>query len=202
VEPLLAADERRAETRARLGYAREHLVVGKVARLFHLKGHDDLIAAAAQLCPRLPHLRFLLVGDGLLRSELEYRIASLGLVDRFQFTGLVPPAEVPAFIAATDMVVHCSLREGLARVLPQALIVGRPVVSYDIDGAREVVIPGKTGYLLPPRDVAGLVTAITELTSSPALRESFAATGREICVPMFDRRQTSLQLQQLYERLL
>ena len=202
VEPLLAADELRYATRARLGYSDEQLVVGKIARLFQLKGHDDLIAAAAQLCPRIPNLRFLLVGDGLLRAELEAKIAALGLTDRFQFTGLVPPVEIPGLIAATDMVVHCSLREGLARVLPQALIVGRPVVSYDIDGAREVVIPGNTGYLLPPRDIAELVRAIFELCASEAMRQSFAAAGRALCEPRFDHRHASLQLRNLYEQLL
>lgn len=202
IEPLLAANGLRAATRQRLGYSDQHFVVGKVARLFHLKGHEDLIDAAALLCPRLPHLRFLLVGDGLLRAELESRIASLGLADRFQFTGLVPPAEIPGLIAATDMVVHCSLREGLARVLPQALIVGRPVVSYDIDGAREVVIPGKTGYLLPPRDIAGLVNAISELDASESMRREFAEAGRALCAPMFDHVHTSLQLRNLYEQVL
>jgi glycosyltransferase involved in cell wall biosynthesis len=202
IEPLLVASQQRQATRARLGYTDEQMVVGKVARLFHLKGHDDLIEAAAQLCPRLPNLRFLLVGDGLLRSELTAKIAALGLSDRFQFTGLVPPAEIPALLAATDLVVHCSLREGLARVLPQALIVGRPVVSYDIDGAREVVIPGKTGYLLPPQDIAGLVRAIIELSGSETLRRSLAAAGRALCATRFDHRHTSHQLRQLYEQLL
>jgi len=202
VEPLLAAASLRTSTRARLGYSEEHLVVGKIARLFDLKGHDDLIEAAAQLCPQFPNLRFLLVGDGLLRGELEAKIESFGLADRFQFTGLVPPAEVPALIAATDIVAHCSLREGLARVLPQALIVGRPVISYDIDGAREVVIPGKTGYLLPPRDVAGLVRAIAELCGSVELRQSLAVAGRALCETRFDHRRTSAQLRQLYEEQL
>ena len=68
--------------------------------------------------------------------------------DVFVFTGLVPPARVPELIQASDIIVHASYWEGLARVLPQALIAGKPVVSYDVDGAREVVIPGETGYLL------------------------------------------------------
>ena len=79
----------------------------------------------------------------MFRDRLERQIAAAGLAEHFQFTGLVPPERIPELIAATDMVVHASLREGLARVLPQALIAGKPVVSYNIDGAREVVIPGR-----------------------------------------------------------
>ena len=70
----------------------------------------------------------------------------------FVLTGLVPPDRMPELLAGVDAVIHPSLREGLARVLPQALLVGRPVISYDLDGAREVVLP-ETGILLQPRDL-------------------------------------------------
>ena len=67
------------------------------------------------------------------------------------FAGLVEPQDVPKYIKIMDLVVHCSLREGLARVLPQALIAQKPVISYDIDGAREVVINNETGFLIKPK---------------------------------------------------
>ena len=62
---------------------------------------------------------------------------SLGLSQHFVFTGLVPPSHVPSLIGAMDALVHTSYREGLARALSQTLISGRPVISYDVDGARE-----------------------------------------------------------------
>ncbi len=105
-------------------------------------------------------MRFLLVGDGVLRDRLERQIAAAGLTDHFHFTGLVPPEQIPPLLAAMDIVVHASLREGLARALPQALIAGKPVVSFDVDGAREVVLDGQTGFLVPPQDVGGLVAAV------------------------------------------
>ena len=202
IEPLLAAHENRERIRAELGYTSEHVVVGKIARLFHLKGHADLITAAQTLCPRFPQLRFLLVGDGLLREALNKQISAAGLSDRFQFTGLVPPASIPNLIAATDMVVHCSLREGLARVLPQALIVGRPVISYDIDGAREVVIPGKTGYLLPPQDITGLTKAIEALAEDVSLRDQLSAAGQELCTPLFEHKSCTQQIRDIYSETL
>jgi glycosyltransferase involved in cell wall biosynthesis len=76
------------------------------------------------------------VGDGILREAFERDIAAAGLTGRFVFTGLVPPRQVPELLGAMDIVVHASLREGLARVLPQALIAGKPIVTYDVDGAR------------------------------------------------------------------
>jgi glycosyltransferase involved in cell wall biosynthesis len=144
VEPFLRADQRRDEMRRRFGFTSQHIVFGKIARLFHLKGHSYLIEAAQRVVQVCPQARFLLVGDGILRQTHWQRICAAGLADHFVLTGLVAPHEIPAHIAAMDVLVHCSLREGLARALPQALIAARPVISYDVDGAREVVIPGET----------------------------------------------------------
>ncbi len=202
VEPLLAANRLRSETRRRLGYSDEHVVVGKIARLFHLKGHEDVLAAATQAVKTHPNLRFLFVGEGLLRENLRRQIHQAGLDKYFQFTGLVPPNEIPELIGAMDIVVHASLREGLARVLPQGLIAGKPVVSYDIDGASEVVINDETGVLLPPRNVAGLTAALTRLADDPALRERLGATGRTKFTEQFRHEHMTAQLRALYERIL
>jgi glycosyltransferase involved in cell wall biosynthesis len=202
VEPLLAAGMHRERTRESLGYAPEHVVVGKIARLFHLKGHEFVIQAARRVVEAVPQVRFLLVGDGLLRSQLERQIADQGLERYFQFTGLVPPERIPEILAATDLVVHASLREGLARVLPQALIVGRPVVSYDIDGAREVVVPEVTGLLLPAKSVAPLADALIRLARDPGLRERMGAEGRRRVAEQFRHERMTAQLRTIYERLL
>jgi glycosyltransferase involved in cell wall biosynthesis len=202
VETFLAADAHRDRIRRELGYAPDDVVVGKVARLFHLKGHDDLVSAARIACAQNPRLKFLLVGDGILRPEIESQIAAAGLTDRFHFTGLVPPQRIAELLAATDLVVHTSLREGLARVLPQALLAGRPVVSYDVDGAREVVHDDITGYLVQPGDTATLASRIVQLSSSPELRARLVAAGRELCRTRFDHHEMTRQIRLLYERTL
>jgi glycosyltransferase involved in cell wall biosynthesis len=202
VEPFLAAHEHRAETRAELGYNDEHVVVGKVARLFHLKGHEYLVRAAEQAVAAQPNLRFLLVGDGILGDTIRKQVRRAGLTEYFQFTGLVPPERIPALIGAMDIVVHTSLREGLARVLPQALIAGKPVVSYDIDGAREVVITDETGILLPPESVDSLSEAMVRLAADRALREALGRTGRERFTEPFRHERMSRQLRALYEHIL
>ncbi len=202
VEPFLKADEHRAETRAALGYRPEHVVVGKIARLFHLKGHEFLIRAARHVVDAQPQVRFLLVGDGVLRKELEQQIAAAGLGPYFQFTGLVPPERIPALLGAVARVVHTSLREGLARVLPQALIAGRPVVSYDIDGAREVVVPNETGLLLPPQSVEPLAEAMIRLAANPGLRARMGVEGRRRTTEPFRHERMTAELRAIYMRLL
>jgi glycosyltransferase involved in cell wall biosynthesis len=202
VEPFLHADDSREQTRRELGFGPQHVVVGKIARLFHLKGHEDVVAAAKQVVPRNPLVRFLLVGDGILRPALERAIAQTGLSEHFHFTGLVPPSRIPALIGAMDVLVHASLREGLARALPQALLAGKPVVSYDIDGAREVCITGQTGYLVPPRDVAALADAVAVLASDSGTRQRLGAEGRRRFTDQFRRETMTRRIRELYDKLL
>ncbi|MDB5289681.1 MAG: kanF, partial [Phycisphaerales bacterium] len=94
-QPFLDPPTPRQRVRKELGLADEHIAVGTIARLFHLKGHDDLLDIAPELCRRHPNLRWLWVGDGLLRPDFERRIAAMGLKDRFILTGLVPPTRMP-----------------------------------------------------------------------------------------------------------
>ncbi|MCU0959611.1 MAG: glycosyltransferase family 4 protein [Pirellulaceae bacterium] len=201
VEPFLDAARERAATRAALGLDAAHVVVGKIARLFHLKGHGDVIAAARAVIAQCPDVRFVFVGDGVLRPALETQLAAAGLTPYVRFTGLVPPTRIPALLGAMDVLVHASLREGLARALPQALIAGKPVVSYDVDGAREVVRDGETGYLIPPRNVQALAAALIRLAQQPDLRARFGATGRARCTDQFRHETMTRQLHALYERL-
>lgn len=202
VEPFLHAADQRARIRAELGYTGDQVVIGKIARLFELKGHDDVIEAARSVLSEAPQARFLFVGDGVLREKLELQIAAAGLADRFHFTGLVPPERIPELLGAMDIVVHTSLREGLARVLPQAMLAERPVVSYDIDGAREVVIDEQTGILLPPRDVVGLSQALIRLAQDKELRARLGGQGRALCAERFRHETMTDQIRALYERIL
>jgi glycosyltransferase involved in cell wall biosynthesis len=202
VTPFSNARHQRGIIRPRLGFSDEHFVVGKVARLFELKGHDDVIDAAVELVPRHPQLRFLFVGDGLWRERLQERVAHLGLADKFVFTGLVSPDLVPEYFGAMDCLVHCSLREGLARALPQALISGIPAISYDIDGAREVVISGQTGILLPPRDAAGLVRGIDLLASDPALTQRLGQNGSLRFTDQFRHEEMTRRIREEYLKII
>jgi glycosyltransferase involved in cell wall biosynthesis len=202
VEPLLRVGEHRQAMRQRFGFLDEHVVIGKIARLFHLKGHDDLITAAAIVTRQHPELRFLLIGDGILRQPLQARIAELGLSEKFVFAGLVAPSEVPPLIGAIDALVHTSYREGLARALPQALIAARPVISYDVDGAREVTITGQTGILVPPRDTQALAAALGELAGSAERRQAMGREGQRRFTDQFRHQTMTRRIRELYQQVL
>jgi glycosyltransferase involved in cell wall biosynthesis len=184
--PFLDPPVPRDAVRARLGLRDEHVAVGTIARLFHLKGHEDLLDLAPDLCARYPNLRFLWVGDGLLREPFERRIAAMGLGDRFLFTGLVPPTQIPELVNAMDVLVHPSRREGLARALPQGSLARCPVITYDVDGNREGIIDGATGFLIPPFDKTRLAGALGRTVNDERLRRAMGEAGRTFALSRFD----------------
>jgi glycosyltransferase involved in cell wall biosynthesis len=191
----------REAVRRELGLKDDEVAFATVARLFELKGHDDIIAAAPAVLRANPKARFVWIGDGILRERLIADLQRLRIRDHFVLTGLVPPDRIPELLSAVDAVIHTSLREGLARVLPQALLVGRPVISYDVDGAREVVLP-ETGVLLPPRDLEGLSAAVIRLAADASLRERLGREGRRRFADQFRHETMTRNLRSLYERLL
>ena len=202
VEPFLHADETRDEVRRELGFEPQHVVIGKIARLFHLKGHEDVIDSAYAIAERCPNNRYLFVGEGILRDKLQKQIDDAGMHQLFRFTGLVPPARIPSLIGAMDILVHTSRREGLARALPQALIAGKPVVSYDVDGAREVCIDNETGFLVRSSYVKDLWEPLISLSEDAGLRSRLGAEGRRRFTDRFRHQNMTRQIRKLYEGLL
>ena len=178
LEPFLAA-KNDLELRKQLGIAPDDFVIGKIARLFKLKGHDDLFAVAPELVRQNQKIRFLLVGDGEWRGRFENLAKTFGLEKNFIFTGLVQPAEVPRYVGIMDALVHLSFREGLPRALPQALAAAKPVIAYDCDGAREVCLDDTTGFLIKPGDLTGLKNRLLQIANDPALCKKLGRSGAD-----------------------
>jgi glycosyltransferase involved in cell wall biosynthesis len=176
-------------------------VVGKIARLFKLKGHDDLFAIAPRLVQECPRLKFLLIGDGPWRQRFEQRARLLGLTRHFVFAGLVAPGDVSRLVGIMDLLVHLSSREGLARALPQALAAGKPVVAYDCDGASEVCVPEQTGFVVKPGDLNSLHQKLLLLALQPDLRKKLAESGRQFVEANFAVEKMVDELHKLYVRL-
>jgi glycosyltransferase involved in cell wall biosynthesis len=188
------------ELRRRLGIAEDAVVIGKVARLFELKGHDYLINAAPAIVAAFPNAVFLLVGDGVLRERLEADIRRAGLQDHFFFSGLVPPDEVCRYIALMDVLVHLSLREGLPRAVVQALAAGVPAVGFSLDGTPEVIRDGETGFLCAPGDVDAVTRSVNALLADPARAREMGARGQEIVREQFSWKRMADIIEEEYYR--
>ena len=189
------------ELKSKYGLKPGDFVVGKIARLFELKGHDRIFDALPEIVENIPNFKLLLVGGGPFRERFESQLNEMGLRDRVVFTGLVPPAEVPGLVGIMDALVHLSQREGLPRALPQAMAAGKPVISLNLDGAPEVCITGKTGFLLADNIREQLIQSLVELENNIELRQRLGEQGRALVKKRFGVSTMVDELEKLYWHL-
>jgi glycosyltransferase involved in cell wall biosynthesis len=197
-EPFLNPPVGREEVRRQLGLRDDDVVVGTVARLFYMKGHDDLLEMAPELCEEFPRLRFLWVGDGILRNSFEEQIGRMGLKERFIFTGLVPPERIPELTNAMDIVVHPSRREGLARAIVQGQLAAKPVIAYDVDGNREGFIDGESGCLVRAFDQKTFEMRLAGLLRDENRRAQMGQKGRGFALGRFSAEKMVEGLERVY----
>ena len=201
VEDFDPARENPGETRRAWGVPDDAVLVGTVARLFFNKGYEQLMEVMDLAVRQQPNLRFVWIGDGAARERYEAELSRRGLRDRVTLTGLLPPEEMPRVLAAIDLLAHTSRWEGLPRAVVQALLMEKPAVSFAIDGAPEVVIPGETGELAPLNDIPAFAEALVGLARDPAGRAAYGRAGRRRCLDEFDHRLMVSRLDRLYRRL-
>jgi glycosyltransferase involved in cell wall biosynthesis len=193
--------EQKNDFRRKYAIPENAIVLITIARLFMLKGHDYIIESARQLSKRFGNAMWLFVGDGNLADQYKEQVRQLGLAEKIRFTGLLPPSEIPLAIQSSDILVHCSLREGLARTLPQAMLCGRPAISFDVDGAREVVNES-TGRLIEPKNVEQLNQACAELIENEDLSRRLGERGRESVKEKFAPDRMVDTIEAVYRKLL
>jgi glycosyltransferase involved in cell wall biosynthesis len=201
--PLDAFDPARvdaASVRRDLGLPDDAPVLGNVGRFSSQKNPLDWVRVAARVARAMPECRFLLVGDGPLRPDVERALAEAGIAERTVLTGL--RRDVPRMMAAMDVFLLTSLWEGLPRVIPQAMAMRTPVVANRADGTVEAIAHGETGFLCAPGDLDGLTAHCLELLRDPARRRAMGTRGREWATSEFDVRSMVSQIADLYEGLL
>jgi glycosyltransferase involved in cell wall biosynthesis len=201
VEPFLNPGITRAEVCAKLNIPPTAFVFATIARLQPLKGHEDILAYAEQLFAKVPDAHLLWIGDGVFRPRFEQFFRDRKWTNRITMTGLVPPAEVPKLLPAADALVHPSYREGLARALPQGLLAGLPIISYDCDGAAEVCINGKTGILVKTGDARTLCSAMIGIANDRPTAHAMGTLGRQFALERFRAETMVNQIETLYNEL-
>ena len=194
-------EEERKSFRMKYGIPENAIVLVTIARLFMLKGHKYIIESAKQLSKQFDNVVWLFVGDGNLAGQFKEQVKQLGLADKIKFTGLLPPIQIPLAIQSSDILVHCSLREGLARTLPQAMLCGKPAISFDVDGAKEVVSEN-TGRLIEPKNIEKLRKACAELIGDQDLRDKLGKAGRDFVKEKFVPETMVDAIEMVYKKLL
>lgn len=190
----------RSRVREELGMPNSVRLVVVSSRLNQMKGVEYFLDAAAELARRFPDVRFLIVGDGASRKELEQQARLLGLEQRVFFTGF--RTDVPEVLQEAAVSVLPSLSEGLSNSLLESMASGVPVVATQVGGNPELVEDGVTGALVPPKDSKALLFAITRLLEDGNLAARFSQAGRQRAESLFSVERAVAETQTLYQRLL
>ncbi|MCM8762232.1 MAG: glycosyltransferase family 4 protein [Candidatus Omnitrophica bacterium] len=201
INPYLEAEKEREKRRKNLGIKENEKVIGMIGRLFYLKGQEYLIQAFADIVKEYPDVKLLLVGDGILKKPLEDYARERGMLSKVIFTGLVPPEDIPGYVSVMDILAHTSLREGLPKAVAQGFAGGKPVVAFDVDGAKELVINNKTGYLIPPKDIRYLKEKLLFLLKNSDISYKMGEAGREIVKELFPVEKMVDRIEKVYIEL-
>ena len=193
-------EEKAAAIRREFGVAPGAPVVGIIGRLKPQKDLPTFLRAAAEILRERPDARFLAVGDGPLRAELEEQARSLGLFPALVFTGM--RKDVAAILAAIDILALSSLWEGLPVILLEGMAAARPVVSTAVDGITGVVLPNETAFLTPVSAPSELAQACLRLIRDPQLARRMGEAGRRRVLERYSLDVMIDRISALYQELL
>jgi len=193
-----AVDGRRV--RQELGVQRATPLIGIVAVLRSWKGHRFFLEAVPLIVRKVPSARFLIVGDGPLRRNIDQWIERMGLKEIVMMAG--HREDIPEVLAALDVVVSASTAaEGVPQALLQALAMRRPVVATRVGAVPEVIRHEETGLLVRPGDPAALGAAVTSLLSDPHRGATLGMAGRRLVEKEFTVEVMLERLEVLYAEM-
>jgi glycosyltransferase involved in cell wall biosynthesis len=161
-----------------LGLDPYDITIVNISRLEPRKGHKYFLESASRIIERFPQVKFLIVGDGDYKEVLKKRADEFKLSSNLIFTG--SRQDIEKVIAISDVSVLTSLWEGLPRVLIQSAAVGKPIVTFEVEGVREIVQNGINGFIVPSRDIETLTERIIFLLEDLEQARNMGIQGREI----------------------
>jgi glycosyltransferase involved in cell wall biosynthesis len=192
-------DSARRSKRAELGLD-DAFVIGTVGRLIEAKSYDLLLEVAGQVCNKRPEARFVLVGAGPRAGELERIRTELGLTEKVLMLG--NRADIPELMAAMDLYIITSKREGLPVTLIEAMMAGKAIVSTGVGGIPDTLADGEDGIVVEPGDRDALVEAIVGLMESPETMLALGDRARAAAAEKYSPVKVLNQLEEIYEELL
>jgi glycosyltransferase involved in cell wall biosynthesis len=175
-------------------------IVGAIGRMVWQKGFKFLIKAIPDIAGVTPNARFLLVGDGPLRPDLENLARELDVYDRVIFTGF--RSDIPDLLSTMDVLVVPSLLEGFPMITLEAMALATPVVATQIHGISEQIVDGKEGVLIPPRNTDALAKAVKQLITDRELSARLGTAARKRVESSFSVKKMVRETEKVYSSLL
>jgi len=183
--PKNIGNEELDELRRKLGINNEKIIFS-VHRLIPLKGTEYIIKSASLVVKAHPNVKFIIGGEGPMRTELESLIEELNLEDNVILTGFIPEERLPLYYALCDIYVISSIKdkegntEGLGVPVIEAMSYGKPVIGFDVGGPKYTIQDGINGFSVKEKDWKVMGEKILGLLKSEELREKFGEKGRRI----------------------
>jgi glycosyltransferase involved in cell wall biosynthesis len=190
---------KRDQVRAHYHIAPATPVIVSVGALVNRKGHDLLVTAASQLKAQGYALRYLISGEGPLRSTLEAQVHDRGLTEEITFTGFC--SDIPSLLSAADLFVHTPHHEGLGVAVIEALAAHLPILASHVGGIPELIDDERTGLLISPQDASALATTLARLLDHPQLARQLGAAGQTAARQRFDVKVMAQANESLYLEL-
>ncbi|MEO6356929.1 MAG: glycosyltransferase family 4 protein [Ferruginibacter sp.] len=185
--------------RQSLGIEQNDIVFITVGRFSYSKAQRYAIEAFATLQKKYDHVKFLLIGEGELLAECKLLAESAGINENaILFLGY--QKDIPKYLSVSDIFIFTSLREGLPRVIVEASLLQVPVLTFEVEGATEVLENEKSGFIVPQTDKEALVNKAEQLILQPELRILFGKRAQQHVIQHWDMHVMAQQLQIIYNR--
>lgn len=189
-----------SDYKIKLKYENDSIIIGSIGRLHHQKGYEYLIIASKDVVERFPNVKFVLVGDGELRTNLETLAKDLGVFNSFSFLG--NQIEIPELLSQMDIFVLPSLWEGLPLVILEAMAARKPIVATDVNGIVEIIESGKDGFLVPPKNSGALSSALIQLLDDKELCNRLISNAYKKVERDFNISKMIMETENIYKKLL
>ncbi len=171
-----------------------------VGRLCKQKNIPNLLRAMSLILQNHPEVLLLIAGNGEEKNYVAKIYEDLTIMDRVTFTGAVSYKQIPYYYAACDLFVLPSNYEGTARVLEEAAVAGKPIVTTDVSGAREVVVDGATGYVVGLDNYHELAEKVVNILDNPELGKEMGEKGQKHILQKYDRVKNIPKVIELWEK--
>jgi glycosyltransferase involved in cell wall biosynthesis len=202
-------DTKRIIFRNKYGFGADDMLIGIIGRIVAIKNHDMFLEVAARVKASCPEkkIRFVIIGDGDMRPQVEKKAGELGLSysyfithpgDQTDVVVTSWETEIDQALAGLDIVLLTSNNEGTPVSLIEAQSAGKPVVSTDVGGVEDIVSHGSSGYITPVNDVKGFSAYVVELIRDEGLRKSMGKAGHTNVIRKFSRQRLVRDMKQLY----
>ena len=194
------SDEEIKEIKKSLNLSLDDIIIGMVASLEPRKGHKYAIEVAEEIIKKYPRVKFLFVGEGYLHPTLGAIVRRKNLQDSIIFTGL--RKDVERVMAVFDILILTSLWEGLPQVLVQGAMLGKPIVSFNVEGANELIKEGENGFIVPLKDSSKMIEKLDYLISDQKIAKMMGEKGIKIVTQEWQIDTMVEKTNKLYEYLL